>query len=306
MPDYKDTLNLPDTPFPMRGDLAKREPGWVKQWQEKKLYEKLRANAKGRPKFVLHDGPPYANGDIHIGHAVNKILKDIIVKSKTLEGFDAPYVPGWDCHGLPIELVVEKAHGKHIPAAKLPRAVPGIRRQPGGAPEGRLHPPRRAGRLGPPLPDHGLPLRGGHHPGTGQDPGRTATSTWAPSRCTGAWTAAPPWPRPKWSTRTRPRRPSTWPSRWPIAPTWRSAWACPRIEATCPAYAVIWTTTPWTLPANQSGGGASRLVRLRPGSRTPERLLILARDLAEAAIKRYGFETVEYHRPDQGLGPWKG
>jgi isoleucyl-tRNA synthetase len=104
MPDYKDTLNLPDTPFPMRGDLAKREPGWIAQWQARKLYEKLRANAKGRPLFVLHDGPPYANGDIHIGHAVNKILKDIIVKSATLEGFDAPYVPGWDCHGLPIEL----------------------------------------------------------------------------------------------------------------------------------------------------------------------------------------------------------
>ena len=119
MPDYKDTLNLPDTPFPMRGDLAKREPGWIKSWQEKKLYEKIRANGKGRPLFVLHDGPPYANGDIHIGHAVNKILKDIIVKTKTLEGFDAPYVPGWDCHGLPIELVVEKAHGKHIEASRF-------------------------------------------------------------------------------------------------------------------------------------------------------------------------------------------
>ncbi|HNI08635.1 MAG TPA: class I tRNA ligase family protein, partial [Thiobacillaceae bacterium] len=108
MPDYKDTLNLPDTPFPMRGDLAKREPAWVKSWQEKKRYEKIRAASKGRPLFILHDGPPYANGDIHIGHAVNKILKDIIVKSRTLDGFDAPYVPGWDCHGLPIELQVEK------------------------------------------------------------------------------------------------------------------------------------------------------------------------------------------------------
>ncbi|MCU0933888.1 MAG: class I tRNA ligase family protein, partial [Thiobacillaceae bacterium] len=119
MPDYKDTLNLPDTPFPMRGDLAKREPAWVKSWQEKNLYEKLRANAKGRPLWVLHDGPPYANGDIHIGHAVNKILKDIIVKTKTLEGFDAPYVPGWDCHGLPIELQVEKTHGKDTPPARF-------------------------------------------------------------------------------------------------------------------------------------------------------------------------------------------
>ncbi|MBZ0070051.1 MAG: isoleucine--tRNA ligase [Thiobacillus sp.] len=119
MPDYKNTLNLPDTPFPMRGDLAKREPGWVKSWQEHKRYEAIRKAAAGRPKFILHDGPPYANGDIHIGHAVNKILKDIIVKAKTLSGFDAPYVPGWDCHGLPIELQVEKTHGKAIEPAKF-------------------------------------------------------------------------------------------------------------------------------------------------------------------------------------------
>ena len=118
-PDYKKTLNLPDSPFPMRGDLAKREPGWVAAWQEKKRYEAIRQAAAGRPKFILHDGPPYANGDIHIGHAVNKILKDIIVKAKTLSGFDAPYVPGWDCHGLPIELQVEKTHGKEIPPAKF-------------------------------------------------------------------------------------------------------------------------------------------------------------------------------------------
>jgi isoleucyl-tRNA synthetase len=119
MADYKNTLNLPDTPFPMRGDLAKREPGWVQRWQDGKLYERIRKVSKGRPKFVLHDGPPYANGDIHIGHAVNKILKDIVVKSKTLAGFDSPYVPGWDCHGLPIEHQVEKKHGKNIPAAQF-------------------------------------------------------------------------------------------------------------------------------------------------------------------------------------------
>src|SRR3989344_2712541 len=122
MTDDKNTkykLNLPETPFPMRGDLAKREPAWVQAWQEKQLYQKIRAARKGAKKFILHDGPPYANGDIHIGHAVNKILKDIIVKSKTLSGFDAPYVPGWDCHGLPIELQVEKTHGKDIPPAKF-------------------------------------------------------------------------------------------------------------------------------------------------------------------------------------------
>ncbi|MGA7595947.1 MAG: isoleucine--tRNA ligase [Gallionella sp.] len=117
MTDYKATLNLPDTPFPMRGDLAKREPQMLARWQEQQRYRKIRAAKKGKPLFILHDGPPYANGDIHLGHAVNKILKDIIVKSRTLAGFDAPYVPGWDCHGLPIELVVEKKHGKAIPPA---------------------------------------------------------------------------------------------------------------------------------------------------------------------------------------------
>jgi isoleucyl-tRNA synthetase len=113
--DYKATLNLPDTPFPMRGDLAKREPGWVKDWRDRKVYEAIRKAAKGRPLFVLHDGPPYANGDIHIGHALNKILKDLVVKSKTMAGYDAPYVPGWDCHGMPIEVQIEKTHGKHLP-----------------------------------------------------------------------------------------------------------------------------------------------------------------------------------------------
>jgi isoleucyl-tRNA synthetase len=110
--DYKPTLNLPETGFAMKASLATREPAMVAAWQEKKLYEKIREARRGAPKFILHDGPPYANGDIHIGHAVNKILKDIIVKSKTLSGFDAPYVPGWDCHGLPIELNVEKKVGK--------------------------------------------------------------------------------------------------------------------------------------------------------------------------------------------------
>jgi isoleucyl-tRNA synthetase len=119
MTDYKATLNLPDTLFPMRGDLAKREPQMLARWQAQQRYQKIRAAKRGKPVFILHDGPPYANGDIHIGHAVNKILKDIIIKSKTLAGFDAPYVPGWDCHGLPIELQVEKKHGKAIPPAQF-------------------------------------------------------------------------------------------------------------------------------------------------------------------------------------------
>jgi len=110
--DYKKTLNLPNTAFPMKGNLAQREPERLKKWNDADLYKQIRQEFAGRPKFILHDGPPYANGEIHIGHAVNKVLKDFIIKSKSLSGFDAPYVPGWDCHGLPIELQVEKKIGK--------------------------------------------------------------------------------------------------------------------------------------------------------------------------------------------------
>src|SRR5699024_3300609 len=112
MTDYKATLNLPHTEFPMRAGLAQREPEQLAQWQQQGLYQRIREHSAGRPKYILHDGPPYANGDIHIGHAVNKVLKDIIIKSRTLSGFDAPYVPGWDCHGLPIEHRVEQKVGK--------------------------------------------------------------------------------------------------------------------------------------------------------------------------------------------------
>jgi len=112
MSDYKTTLNLPATDFPMKANLANREGGFLQHWEDKNLYRQIRQKFKGNPIFVLHDGPPYANGDIHIGHAVNKVLKDVIVKSKTLSGFDAPYVPGWDCHGLPIEHNIEKKKGK--------------------------------------------------------------------------------------------------------------------------------------------------------------------------------------------------
>jgi len=111
-PDYKSTLNLPRTDFPMKANLPGREPEWLKRWAEQDLYGKIRKARTGKPRYILQDGPPYANGDIHLGHAVNKVLKDIVVKSRSLDGFDAPYVPGWDCHGLPIELQVEKKVGK--------------------------------------------------------------------------------------------------------------------------------------------------------------------------------------------------
>ena len=117
--DYRSTLNLPDTPFPMRGDLPKREPGWVKAWEDQGIYKQLRDARCNAPRFVLHDGPPYANGQLHVGHAANKILKDMIVKARQLKGFDARYTPGWDCHGLPIENQIEKTFGRNLSRAEV-------------------------------------------------------------------------------------------------------------------------------------------------------------------------------------------
>jgi len=121
MADYKHTLNLPATDFSMKADLARREPEVIKAWEDRDIYGKLRKLAKGRPTFILTDGPPYANGAIHLGHAINKVIKDIVIKSRTLDGFDAPFVPGWDCHGLPIEHQIEKTRGKEIKTLE-PRA----------------------------------------------------------------------------------------------------------------------------------------------------------------------------------------
>jgi len=289
MPDYRSTLNLPDTPFPMRGDLARREPGWIRQWQERKLYDKIRQHCAGRPKFVLHDGPPYANGDIHIGHAVNKILKDTIVKAKTLDGYDAPYVPGWDCHGLPIELVVEKTHGKAIPPARFRElcreyAASQVKRQ-------------RADfiRLGV-LADWERPyltmdyrfeadimrelakIQANGHLYLGAKPVHWCVD------CGSALAEA----EVEYKDKTSPAIDVAFPV---VDRADLSRRLGLDASGDCPAYAVIWTTTPWTLPANQA-------VAVHPDFvydlvRTPKGVLILARELAEAAIERYGFETVE-------------
>ncbi len=289
MPDYKHTLNLPDTPFPMRGDLAKREPGWIMSWQERKLYDKIRAAAKGRPLFVLHDGPPYANGDIHIGHAVNKILKDIIVKSRTLDGFDAPYVPGWDCHGLPIELVVEKTHGKDIPAARFRElcreyAASQVARQKTDF--------IRLGVLGdwdqPYLTmDYRFEADIIRELAVVQANGYLYLGAKPVHWCADCGSALAE-AEVEYEDRSSPAIDVAF----PVADC---ADLASRIGlpagSDCPVYAVIWTTTPWTLPAN-------RAVAVHPDFvynlvRSPKGLLILARDLADAAIKRYGYETVE-------------
>jgi isoleucyl-tRNA synthetase len=285
MADFKDTLNLPDTPFPMRGDLAKREPGWVQQWQEGKLYERIRAASAGRPKFVLHDGPPYANGDIHIGHAVNKVLKDIIVRSKTLSGFDAPYVPGWDCHGLPIEHQVEKAHGKGIEAnafRKLCReyAATQIARQKADF--------IRLGVLGE-WDDPYLTMDFRAEADTIRALARiyergylyqgAKPVHWCLD-CRSALAEA----EVEYEDRTSPAIDVAFPA------LNSSSLAQPFgfTHLPQPAYAVIWTTTPWTLPANQAIAVNAEIdYALVQG---PKYYLLLAADLVEACMQRYGVE----------------
>ncbi len=278
-------LNLPETTFPMRGDLAKREPAWLKQWQEKKLYERIRTSRKGAKKFILHDGPPYANGDIHIGHAVNKILKDIIVKSKTLSGFDAPYVPGWDCHGLPIELVVEKNHGKNIDPAKFRElcreyAAEQVARQ-----------KKDFIRLGV-LGDWDNPyltmdfkteadiLRAlGEIYKNGYLYQGSKPVHWCVD-CGSALAEA----EVEYEDVNSPQIDVGF----KVADKAALSLAF-GVELTSDAYAVIWTTTPWTLPANQA-------VSVHPEFdydllQTSKGLLILAHDLAQSTLARYGEEN---------------
>ena len=283
MADYKNTLNLPDTGFPMKGDLARREPEWVRRWQDRKLYERIRQAFAGRPKFVLHDGPPYANGDIHIGHVVNKVLKDIVVKSKTLAGFDAPYVPGWDCHGLPIEHQVEKLHGRNLPAAEFRRLCREYARE---QIERQRRDFIRLGVLGdwdnPYLTmDFVTEADTIRALGVIQARGFLYQGAKPVLWCIECRSAMAEW-EVEYEDRT--------------SPAIDVAFAFTDLKALArpfgfthiyePAFAVIWTTTPWTLPANQA-------VAVHPDLhynlvRTPKGLLLLAEDLRQAALARYG------------------
>ncbi|GHT95669.1 isoleucine--tRNA ligase [Betaproteobacteria bacterium] len=284
MADYKHTLNFPDTPFPMRGDLPKREPQWVAAWQEKKLYQKIRAISSGRPRFTLHDGPPYANGDIHIGHAVNKVLKDIIIRSKTLSGFDAPYVPGWDCHGLPIEHQIEKLHGKHLPADKVRELC-------------RAYAAEQVERQKKDFIRLGV-LGDWDHPYLTMDFQAEADEIRALGKileqgylyqglkpvnwcldCGSALAEAEVEYEDKTSTAIDVA--------FPVADDQlaRLAAIFGVSDLSAPVFAVIWTTTPWTLPANEA-------VCVHPELTyelydTPRGKLILGRELAAAALSRY-------------------
>ncbi len=162
---YSQTLNLPQTSFAMKANLVQREPQMRKDWQKRDIYGKIRAARKGAPLYILHDGPPYANGDIHMGHVINKVLKDFVVRYKTMSGFDAPYVPGWDCHGLPIESKVVTELGDKIRQLSKPeirRTLQKIREQIHQAPGPAVPAIRRLRRLRKPVSDFQTRLRGGH------------------------------------------------------------------------------------------------------------------------------------------------
>ncbi|TMG79292.1 MAG: isoleucine--tRNA ligase [Betaproteobacteria bacterium] len=293
MADYKDTLNLPETSFPMRGDLAKREPQWVKDWHEKGVYRRLRQIAKGRPRFVLHDGPPYASGDIHIGTAMNKILKDIIVKSKTLAGYDAPYVPGWDCHGMPIEVQIEKKYGKNLPPQETQRLCRAF-----AAEQVERHKKdfQRLGVLGD-----------WEHPYLTMDPVTEANEIRVLGKilangfiyrglkpvnwcfdCGSALAEA----EVEYEDRKDPAIDVGFPFAEPekLARTFG-------VKIDKPGFAVIWTTTPWTLPGNQALIVHPELDYNLVG--TPKGLLILAAELQEACLQRYRLDG-------QTLGRCKG
>ncbi|TAH41665.1 MAG: isoleucine--tRNA ligase [Betaproteobacteria bacterium] len=284
MADYRKTLNLPDTPFPMRGDLPRREPSWIADWQQKKLYQRIRKVSAGRPKFVLHDGPPYANGSLHIGHALNKILKDIIVRSKTLAGFDAPYVPGWDCHGLPIEHKVEVTHGKNLPADRvreLCRAYAAEQIEIQKADFIRL------GVLG----DWDNPYRTMEFANEANEIRALAEMTrngyvfkglkpvnWC-FDCGSALAEA----EVEYADKQSPTIDVAFPLT--DAHIDRLAAAFGKTELVKPVAAVIWTTTPWTIPANQALNAHPEVEYALVDVGT--RLLVLARELVASALERY-------------------
>jgi isoleucyl-tRNA synthetase len=295
MADYKHTLNLPSTDFPMKGNLAQREPEMLAHWEALDLQARMREVGAGRPKFILHDGPPYANGDIHIGHAVNKVLKDIIVKSKGLSGFDAPYVPGWDCHGLPIELNVEKKVGKAGHKVDAPTFRKACRDYAAKQVEGQRRDFIRLGVMGdwrnPYLTmDYrfeadiiralGRVVKNGHlHKGF--KPVHWCTD------CGSALAEA----EVEYEDKTSPAIDV----RFAVLDEEALLARCHHVEdmkGHGPMSVVIWTTTPWTLPAN-------RAVALNPEleyalvqcdlEHGPERLLVAER-LLKSVMGRYGSE----------------
>ena len=292
MTDYKHTINLPRTEFPMKADLAQREPAMARAWEERGTYAKLREIARGRPRFVLHDGPPYANGAIHIGHAVNKILKDIVVKSRSLDGFDSPYIPGWDCHGLPIELQVEKKHGR--PGQKLDAQAFRAACRAYAAEQVELQRTdfKRLGILGD-----------WDHPYMTMAPRYEAQQLRAFGRiienghlykgvkpvhwcidCRSALAEA----EVEYEEKTSPAIDVAFRVSDNADLARRVALGLTQLGG-APVDVVIWTTTPWTLPANQAVAlnAEFRYVLIEAGKDGERRRLILAAELLEACLERF-------------------
>ena len=283
--DYRKTLNLPDTPFPMRGDLPKREPGWIKEWDDMGLYKRLRLARAGREKFILHDGPPYANGQLHAGHAVNKILKDMIVKTRQLKGLDAHYVPGWDCHGLPIENQIEKLYGRNLSRDEMQAkgrayATEQIALQmqdfkrlgvlgEWDNPYKTMNKPNEAGelRLFKRLMERGFVYRG------------LKPVYWC-FDCGSALAEAEIEYQDKKSNTVDVAFEAAEPDK--LA----AAFGLPKLDK--PAFIVIWTTTAWTIPANQALNVGPHIEHALVD--TPRGLLVLAKARVEDALKRYGLE----------------
>ncbi len=314
--DNKYPVNMTETPFPMRGDLAKREPQWVAEWQKKKLYQRIRTASAGRPKFILHDGPPYANGDIHIGHAVNKILKDMIVKTRQLDGFDAQYVPGWDCHGMPIEIQIEKQHGKNLPTAEV---LEKSRAYAGEQIERQKKDFIRLGVLG----DWDNPYKTMNFRneadeiralGTILEKGFVYRGLKPVNWCFDCGSALA-----EAEVEYQDKRDPAIDVAFPFAEPDKVA-AAFGLSAlpTGKGYGVIWTTTPWTIPANQALNMHPEVTyALVQTERNGEPiLLILAQDLVESCLQRYGLQgksiatckgealsLVKFHHPLHATDP---
>ncbi len=283
--DYRKTLNLPDTPFPMRGDLPKREPGWIAEWEDMGLYRRLRQARLGQPKFILHDGPPYANGQLHAGHAVNKILKDMIVMTRQLQGMDAHYVPGWDCHGLPIENQIEKQFGRNLSRDEMQAkgrayATEQIALQmkdfkrlgvlgEWDNPYKTMNFANEAGelRVFKRLMERGFVYRG------------LKPVYWC-FDCGSALAEAEIEYQDKKSHTVDVAFEAADPAQ--LA----AAFGLPKLDK--PAFVVIWTTTAWTIPANQALNVGPEIEYALVD--TPKGLLVLATARVEDALQRYGLE----------------
>jgi isoleucyl-tRNA synthetase len=284
-PDQRKTLNLPDTPFPMRGDLARREPAWIRQWNDEGRYQRLRDARRGAPLFVLHDGPPYANGAIHMGHAVNKVLKDMIVKARQLAGFDAQYVPGWDCHGLPIENAIEKQHGRGLSRDEMQAKS---RAYAGEQIALQMQDFQRLGVLGDWAQRYAT-----------MDPANEADEIRAFKRVIERgfvyrglkpvyWCFDCGSSLAEFEIEYADKKSQALDVAFLCAEPDKlaAAFGLPAIDGE--AFALIWTTTAWTIPANQA-------LNLNPALdyalvRTERGLLLLAASLVEACLKRYGLE----------------